>query len=143
MWKAFPEPPTRSSALTSPQDIAQRLTEKQPQELGVSARTSSNDVHLIIIDLVNRPGLLAKILIVLQHHSANIENARVDAIEGTKKSTATLGVSVTIRQLEAIQRKIGKIVGVLSVEATPSPISQHGERSRPNQLSLGDRDEVD
>lgn len=57
----------------------------------------SADTHWVNLMLLNRPGLLARVLCVIAHHDANIESVRVDRLDGSDRSSAVLKISIPTR----------------------------------------------
>lgn len=93
--------------------------------LNLKGRAFASNLHAINLVILNRPGLLGKVLGVLQHHGVNIEHVRVDSVDGTERSNAILVVSLdSLDRLDRIGRKIAKIIGVTAVETIPSRVAQ-------------------
>lgn len=89
----------------------------------------STDTHWINLMMLNQPGLLARVLCVIGHHNANIENARVDRFDGGDRSRAILRVTMPEPLLNRVERKLSRIIGVLSVETVSSPLSPSDNES--------------
>lgn len=82
----------------------------------------SADTHWFNIELMNQPGLLARVLCVVAHHNANVESVRVDRLFEGERSRAVLKISLPEELLERVQRKLSRVIGVLTVEVIASPI---------------------
>lgn len=81
----------------------------------------SPEIHTLNVILHNSPGGLARILVLLQHQNVNVENAKVWPVEDTEWSEAILRVSAPVTSLTALEKKIARMIKVLSVEVIPAP----------------------
>lgn len=90
-----------------------------------TTRRFAQDLHTINLILLNQPGLLVKVLLVLQHHNVNIEHLRVDPFDGTSRSRVLIIISVeSLDRLQLVHRKVAKLIGVHRAETIPSRIEE-------------------
>lgn len=90
--------------------------------LGLTTAYFSSDTHFINLMLANQPGVLARVLGVLQHLNANVEGARVRRLDATR-SSAILNVSLPEVLLKQAEHELTRMIGVFSVNVVPSQVS--------------------
>ena len=90
--------------------------------LGLRNRPFAPDIHTINLSLINKPGVLSRVLVMLQHINANIETVSVYPHDDGATSTAILAVNVPRSRLDLIALKLQRLVDVLQVDVVGSPV---------------------
>lgn len=90
-------------------------------------RPSSHNIHTLILSLINQPGVLARVLLILQHNNVNVETVSVYPIDEGDISAAVLRIKSPRSRLELLRLKIERNLGVLQIEAVPSSIGSDPE----------------
>ena len=109
--------------------------------LGLAQRPFGPDIHTINLTLLNQPGNLALVLIVLLDHGVNIEHVSLGSTDMGTTSTGTLAVCLPAEQLDSLQRRLNNVAGVIEAHAIGSrvtddePLFDRGPSRKTSHLS--------